>query len=380
MTTFANRPLIHSLTPASEADDASYLDFVEGVRVFNQQQVQGGFKERYAQAVAEFEQVYGRPPSTLEDAHAMLDRIPLFASRSRLWRSTQEMMWEQIRQTYRKREPELLAELDRADRSGPGSVHWDPNFQYPQYILDHEIHLQPGSYHADPLAGYIYHYGTKIFFTPTIGNQDDDDNQRQMVNAMPLPVDGQVRRVLDLACSIGQSTTAWKERLPQAEVWGIDIAAPMVRYCHKRAVDLGLDVHFAQMAAEDLKFPENSFDLVYSYILFHELPVPVIREVLRQVHRVLRPGGIFLINDFAGKTMAEGRMWSSSVAQPSAAPADRTGDPLQLWLLDFITKHNGEPFAWDYCHLDMHAELRAAGFPTSRHFDTGRQIVIEATK
>lgn len=379
MTTFATRMMRQSMTPATDAEDASYLDFVEGVRVFNQQQVQAGFKARYADAIAEFERVQGRPPSTLEDAHAMLDRIPLFASRSRLWRSTQEMMWEQIRQTYHKREAELLAELERADRSGPGSVQWDPTFRYPPYILNHEIHLQPGSYHNDPLAGYIYHYGTKIFFTPTLGNQNDDDNQRQMVNAMPLPADGQVRRVLDLGCSIGQSTTAWKERLPAADVWGIDIAAPMVRYAHKRAVDLGLEVHFVQMAAEDLRFPAGSFDLVYSYILFHELPVPVIREVLRQVHRVLRPGGIFLINDFAGRTMGAGRTWSSSVSSPTASPPDRTADPLQLWLLDFVTKHNGEPFAWDYCHLDMHAELQAAGFRASRHFDTGRQLVIEAT-
>jgi ubiquinone/menaquinone biosynthesis C-methylase UbiE len=358
MTTYETRPLIHSMTPATETDDARYLDFVEGVRVFNQQQVQGRFKDRYAEAAAEFERTHGRPPSTIEDAHAMLDGIPLFASRSRLWRSTQEMMWAGVIETYRKREPELLAELDRADRSGPGSVEWDPNFVYPQYVQDHEIHIQPGSYHADPLAGYIYHYGTKIFFTPTIGNRDDDDNQRQMVNAMPLPADGVVRRVLDIGCSIGQSTTAWKERIPSAEVFGIDIAGPMVRYCHKRAIDLGLDVHFKQMAAEDLRFPDNSFDVVYSYILFHELPVPAIRATMRHAWRVLRPGGDFLINDFTG----------------------RTENPMQEWLLDFVTKDNGEPFAWDYCHLDLHAELRAAGFSDIRDMERGRQTVTQATK
>ena len=43
---------------------------------------------------------------------------------------------------------------------------------------------------------------------------------------LPTPADGRVRRVLDIGCSAGQSATAFKERFPEAEVWGVDNRHP----------------------------------------------------------------------------------------------------------------------------------------------------------
>ncbi|GIW12403.1 MAG: hypothetical protein KatS3mg061_3460 [Dehalococcoidia bacterium] len=353
----SKRPLISgTLPPATEVDDASYLAFIEGVRAFTLQQVESQIHARYQQAAATFARQHGRPPATFAEVRALLDQDPLVQARNRLWRSSQEMMWEGVIATYRKREAELLAELEEADRSGPGTVQWDPNFVYPDYVQAYEIHLQPGSYHRAPLAGYIYHYGTKIFFT---GRNDGDALHRAQVQAAPIPADGQVRRILDLGCSIGQSTTAFKARFPAAEVWGIDIAAPMVRYAHKRAIDLGLEVHFAQMAAEQLRFPDGYFDLAHAFLLFHELPVPVIRQTIREVARVLRPGGLFVIYEFV-------------VYNPDDP------SPVGEYLLDFITRENGEPFAWDFCHLDFLAELRQGGFHDAQRIQTnaGRPAVV----
>jgi SAM-dependent methyltransferase len=351
-------PILGTMTPASGVDDASYLDFVEGVRAFNLGQVQPVLAARYQTAAAVFAAQHGRSPASLADAHAILDRLPVYRARNRLWRSGQEMMWRGIVETYRKREAELLAELDAADRRGPGSVEWDPDFRYPEYFDAYDAHIQPGSYHRDPLAGYIYHYGTKIFST---GSNNRDDNQRSQVQRSPAPADGVVRRILDLGCSIGQSATAWQERFPDAEVWAIDIAAPMVRYAHKRAVELGLPVHFRQMLAERLEFPDGAFDIVHAYILFHELPVPIIRRTLREAARVLRAGGVFVIWDF-------GRRYY------------KDGSPFQEAMLEFVTFDNGEPFAQDFCHLDFPAEIRAAGFRAVEETDVGILTLTVATR
>ncbi|GIW07184.1 MAG: hypothetical protein KatS3mg060_1989 [Dehalococcoidia bacterium] len=343
-----NRGKLGTMLRASERDDESYLTFVEGTRIFAGT-LDPQLREAAGAAITRYQRRTGHLPRTTEEAKRALDPVPIVASRNRIMRSTQEMMWERVIETYTKRRDELLAELDAADRSTVGSVEWDPNFQYPAYFSKVEFHIQPGSYYADPLAGYIYHYGTKVFF---LGQNDRDDIQTRFVNRVPTPPDGQVNRVLDVACSIGQSTTALKQRFVQAEVWGIDAAAPMVRYAHKRAVDLGLPIHFRQALAEQLPFPNNHFDLVYSYILFHELPRDVIPTVLDEMRRVTRPGGIVAIVDF--QSLGE------------ALP------PLAAYFYEFSRRYNGEPYAAEFITLDFTGMMRDAGLRNVREIPTGQ--------
>ena len=47
--------------------------------------------------------------------------------------------------------------------------------------------------------------------------------------------------------------------------------------------------------SEALPFPDNTFDVVYCNDSFHHYPAPM--NVLREVHRVLKPGGTFLMGD-----------------------------------------------------------------------------------
>ena len=115
----------------------------------------------------------------------------------------------------------------------------------------------------------MFYHGTRVFYQ---GDNDFDEIHESCVDAMRLPADGQVRRILDLGCSIGQCTTVLKERHPSAEVWGLDVALPMLRYAHMRATDMGVDVHFQQSLAENMEQADGSFDAVLAYILFHEVP------------------------------------------------------------------------------------------------------------
>ena len=154
-------------------------------------------------------------------------------------------------------------------------------------------------------------------------------------------------RVLELACSPGLSSIALKERFPDAELWATDIAAPMVRYAHKRAVELGLDIHFKQMAAEEITFPDNHFDLMFVHIMFHELPVDVSRRVMGEVYRVLRQGGVFAASDGV----------DSSMTAPNSPE----------WALGEFSRHwqalnNGEIYTVEYGHTELAGLMREAGF------------------
>ncbi|MFN8534640.1 MAG: class I SAM-dependent methyltransferase [Dehalococcoidia bacterium] len=339
----------------AERDDDSYLDFVEGVRTFTLAKMSPVVTEKSNDAVAEYEARTGQKVASIEQVREALDPVPVVATRNRFARTVQEMMWDGVIETYRKREDELLRELAVADRSGPGSVEYDPNFQQPDYFSKVEFHIQPGNYHADPLAGYIYHYGTKVFFT---GRNNNDDVQRSSVMAVPMPKDGVVRRVLDQACSVGQSSTAWKERFPEAEVWGIDAGAPMVRYAHKRAIDMGLDVNFAQRLAENSKFPDNHFDVVWAFILYHEIPPHIMKQVIRETHRVLRPGGVYAIVDFVTR-----------------GPNHRASNPASDYFRDFDTHDNGEPYASDFVYSDFHGELRKVFSEVIEHYEPAKTFL-----
>lgn len=334
-----DRPQFGTNPVIDEKDAESYLDFVQGLMAYLPK-IQPTVAERAAPVIAEWETTHGKRIENATEAHAALDHLPIIQTRNRMRRDIQEMKYRGIERNLRAREAELLAELDRADRMGPGSVEYDPAWRIPDYTT-REIHLMPGGYVEDPLAGYLYHYGTKVFFA---GANDDDGVHRGSVARLPIPADGQVRRIVDLGCSVGQAATALKERFPEAEVWGLDIGIPMVRYAHKRAVDMGLEVHFAQRLAEDTHFPDNSVDIVHAFILFHELPDYAAEAVVREAARILRPGGLFLITDFGTKDTSRGD--------------GRGGGALGELYGDIDARHNCEPYAVQFTHSDFQALLR----------------------
>ena len=183
-----------------------------------------------------------------------------------------------------------IAEMEEADNVGPGTLELNPDMELPKYTK-HEIHIMPGGYVGDEFAGHIYHYGTNSFYVSVLGDNEQDQIHIGVANRLPLPEDGKVKRILIMGCGPGQMTVALKERFPDAEVWGIDVGGPLVRYGHMRARDLGVDINFAQRLAEDTKFEDGYFDIVTSYIINHELPQEANKAVIAEAYRVTRPGG-----------------------------------------------------------------------------------------
>ena len=76
----------------------------------------------------------------------------------------------------------------------------------------------------------------------------------------------------------------------------IDLSPEMVRRCREK----GLDAHL--MDACDLRFPDGSFDAAYSLNALLHLPHGELSRALREICRVLRPGGLFFLGCTAGTT------------------------------------------------------------------------------
>ena len=113
-------------------------------------------------------------------------------------------------------------------------------------------------------------------------------------------------RVLDIGCGPGFFARMLAETVgPAGSVVGIDAAPEMIEYARRKARHLS-NSRFEPGAAESLAFPDASFDVVVSSLMMHHLPDEIRLQAVREMRRVLRPGGTLLLSDF---TMPERGGW-----------------------------------------------------------------------
>lgn len=322
----------------TQRDDESYLDFVESFKTFAMSKLSPGLQAQIATQIDESFPDRDVTDLRIQDIRGAIDPLPAAKSFKRLMRSHQEMMWRRTRASFARLGADHLRDLAGSTTKGPGRLVADPEFEVPEYAR-REIHLQPGGYTDDELGGITFHYGTKVFY---LGSNDQDELHQQLAAKTVVPEDGKVSRILDIGCSIGQATTALKQQHPDAEVWGIDVGLPLVRYGHKRAVDHGVDVNFKHGLAEDTGFEDASFDAVLAFILFHEVPRRVAKEIVAETFRILRPGGVFTVFDFKNEGM-------------ESSPGFR-------YIIDYDSRDNCEPYSPGFVATDFPGVLRDAGF------------------
>jgi len=130
------------------------------------------------------------------------------------------------------------------------------------------------------------------------------------------------RRVLDAGCGPGQFTILFAERLPEAEVWGIDLAPTMIELArdHASRSPAASRLHFEIADVGRLPFPDGHFDAVMSSGSIKHWSDP--GAGLREIHRVLAPGGRALIGEM------------NRLAPPDAVAAQR--QRLRHWFFRFI--------------------------------------------
>lgn len=101
-------------------------------------------------------------------------------------------------------------------------------------------------------------------------------------------------RIADIGCGTGPMLQALAENWPRATLTGIDLSAAYLQEARRR---LGRDPALLCAPAEAMPLPDESQDAVVSVFMFHELPDKIRKAVLREVYRVLKPGGRFVLVD-----------------------------------------------------------------------------------
>ncbi len=102
--------------------------------------------------------------------------------------------------------------------------------------------------------------------------------------------------ILDLGCSIGMSTVALQKLYPQATLTGLDLSPYFLSVAQYKNQQ-NPAITWLHAPAESTGLPETSFDLVSSFLMFHELPAKVSHQIIQEARRLLRPGGYFAIMD-----------------------------------------------------------------------------------
>jgi demethylmenaquinone methyltransferase / 2-methoxy-6-polyprenyl-1,4-benzoquinol methylase len=98
--------------------------------------------------------------------------------------------------------------------------------------------------------------------------------------------------ILDIACGTGDLSFEALSQIPNAQQTGVDLAEPMLELFRKKAGERHLDIRIERGDVEALQFADNSFEGVT--IGFGTRNFTDLLTAFREIHRVLRPGGIFV--------------------------------------------------------------------------------------
>jgi ubiquinone/menaquinone biosynthesis C-methylase UbiE len=109
------------------------------------------------------------------------------------------------------------------------------------------------------------------------------------------------QRVLEIGCGTGDLLLAAKRAQPAAAVVGLDPDLAALARAHRKARRRGLAVQLDRGYADELPYADDSVDVVLSSFMLHHVPADQREPAMREVLRVLRPGGALHLVDVGGE-------------------------------------------------------------------------------
>ncbi len=238
---------------------------------------------------------------------------------------------------FEELKPHITERLARYDE-GTSRLTVEEGFEPPDYFDGVEIHRTRGGWDGHPYMGFIHgEIVHRLIVDATYPG--GIFTQRRMVAGL-APKES-YRRILEMGCSTGHFTRSLAETYPDAEIVGVDVSIRTLEHALRTGNSCGYRWQLHLRAAENTGFDDESFDLVTSYILLHELPDKAIRACFAEAYRVLEPGGDLLMSDVARYAHL---------------------NKVQEWQADQLARYGGEPFWRESASLDLVAALKDAGF------------------
>ncbi len=263
-------------------------------------------------------------------------------------RSTlQDTLWQQVADAINQDRERIGQEFERYSGSQT-RLELNPNLDIPAHQLKVDIHRMPGGYLQDSgdefWQGVLYDHGVFLYGRGWLGSLNDELGQTLIHHVLSQHYPRQSpQKILDMGCTVGHSTLPYAAHFPQAQVWGIDLSASLLKYANARAHALEHQVHFSQQNAEETQFADRSFDLVVSHILMHEVPPEARQRLFAESYRLLNEGGLMVHLE-------------SNLFLAPPTPTARYFRDTEVWA-------NSEPYLASLKGGDFKTYALAAGFP-----------------
>ena len=229
--------------------------------------------------------------------------------------------------------PELVER--RGTRKADTVLDFVTRDDLPDYYTQ-DFHFQSGGHLSDESARL---YDVQV---DTLFYGSADAMRRAALRPIAERLKGHDQRgisMLDVACGTGRFLVDVRRAFPAMKLAGLDLSPS---YLAEAAENLkGFKaVNWLEAPAEEMPLASASQDIVTCIYLFHELPPDVRRKVAREIARVLKPGGLFVLIDSL-----------------------QTGDkPDWDGLLELFPVRFHEPYYRHYLRDDLSAVFSEAGF------------------
>jgi len=249
--------------------------------------------------------------------------------------------------------------IERANRIG---VNWQENMttlqnrdwsedikqvenfdlQYPDYYLKSFHAYDQGNLGWDAaweLESAAYSVHSTIFSKePHISG--DRTLRQKYHQVLQQEIEQNPSNILDMGCGVGLSTFALKETYSKAQILGLDLSPYFLAVANYQGKQKKYDLNWHHGKAEDTKLPPESFDLVSSFLMFHELPQDASRNILKEAHKLLKKGGYIGLMDMN--------------------PFSEVYKKMPRYVLTLLK--STEPYLDQYFSLDIEKELINSGF------------------
>ena len=170
--------------------------------------------------------------------------------------------------------------------------------------------------------------------------------------------------ILDIGCGVGRVEFALSN-LGYKKITGIDISEGMINEAEKINNTLGKNINFKIENVMELSFGDNEYE---SAIAFHAItPIPEVKnryKALKEIYRVLRPGGNLIISTFLREMRTDG-FWEDEIAKWKSNLQDK-----RLYEFgDIISNNEGVEV---FIHIPNRTEfanlLKSAGFTVTTEY------------